>query len=154
MIRAELLEEEKNELEEKIYNLNIELEKHKEERRLAVQEGDLSENAAYEASNEAISRISKEIASLEDIVGNSVIINTSKIDKSRVNIGTRVKLKEDTGEILELSFVGDNRGCALTGKISKKSLIGGAIFGKTQGSVVKIRNNYGDNVSYEILDIS
>lgn len=154
MERVELLPDEKEEIEEKIYSLSLELEQAKEDRRLAVQEGDLSENASYEVTNETISRLSKEIGELEQIVNNSFVIDTNKIDKGRVGIGTKVTLRVEDGEELNLSFVGDNRGCAVSGKISRMSLIGGAIFGKTEGSSVTIRDNYGQNKTYSIVKIS
>ena len=59
----------------------------------ARDKGDLSENAEYDAAKEAQGMLEMKIAKLENTIANARIIDESKIDTDRVQILTRVKIR-------------------------------------------------------------
>ena len=113
--------------------------------------GDLSENAEYHQAREDQGKTEDRINEIEYLLQSSVIIK--KHSSSRVEIGTVVDVKkEGSKETLSYSIVGAEEADMGKNKISNKSPLGKALYGKTKGTTVSISTPKG-LVKYTIVDI-
>ena len=116
--------------------------------------GDLSENAEYSAAKERQSYIAGRMADLEHRLATSEIIDTSRLDSSKVVFGASVKLIDlFKGESKKYTIVGEDEADLKNGKISLSSPVGRALIGNKVGDVVTIKAPAGDR-EYEIQGIS
>ena len=116
--------------------------------------GDLSENAEYSAAKERQSYIAGRMADLENRLATSEIIDTSRLDSSKVVFGATVKLIDlFKGESKKYTIVGEDEADLKNGKISLSSPVGRALIGNKDGDVVTIKVPAGDR-EYEIQGIS
>ena len=116
--------------------------------------GDLSENAEYSAAKERQSYIAGRMADLEHRLATSEIIDTSRLDSSKVVFGASVKLIDlFKGEQKKYTIVGEDEADLKNGKISLSSPVGRALIGNRVGDVVTIKAPAGDR-EYEIQGIS
>ena len=116
--------------------------------------GDLSENAEYSAAKERQSYIAGRMADLENRLATSAIIDTSRLDSSKVVFGATVKLIDlFKGESKKYTIVGEDEADLKNGKISLSSPVGRALIGNKVGDVVTIKAPAGDR-EYEIQGIS
>jgi transcription elongation factor GreA len=120
----------------------------------ARDKGDLSENAEYDAAKDAQGHLEAKIAQLEEIVSNARLIDTSKIDGSKVSIMTRVKIKNTkNGATFTYMLVAEEEADLKAGRISVKSPIAQGILGKKKGDKVMIDVPAG-KMEFQIMDIS
>jgi transcription elongation factor GreA len=112
--------------------------------------GDLSENAEYDVAREEQGLVETRIADIEDIVQNAEIIKN--VDSSKVVLGSKVELKTD-GSSVVYTIVGPVEADPLEGRISDKSPIGLALFGKKVGDQAVITTPKGA-ITYEIASIN
>lgn len=120
----------------------------------ARDKGDLSENAEYDAAKEAQGLLELKIAKLEELLGNSRIMDESKIDTSKVAVLTNVKvLHVKTKKEIEYKLVAEKEADIKTNKISVTSPIGKGLLGHVIGDVVTITIPAG-TLELKILDIS
>ncbi len=117
----------------------------------AISHGDLSENAAYEEAKEAQSFLEGRIRELENTINSAEIIEKKK--DGRVNIGSKVLLKDGRGEEEEYTITGSAEADPLRGMISSDSPLGKKLIGKKVSDKVDV-NTPGGKISYEILKIS
>lgn len=116
-------------------------------------QGDLSENADYDAARNEQARIEARIAEIENIIKNVKIIKTTSEDI--VNIGKTVKVKFlATDEIKEFYLVGSIEADPKLRKISIESPIGRAMLNKNEGDVVEVKTETGRIFSIEIVEIN
>lgn len=116
-------------------------------------QGDLSENADYDAARNEQARIEARIAEIENIIKNVKIIKTTSEDI--VNIGKTVKVKFlASNEIKEFYLVGSIEADPKLRKISIESPIGRAMLNKNEGDVVEVKTETGRIFSIEILEIN
>ena len=114
-------------------------------------QGDLSENAEYDAARNEQAVVEGKIAELEAMIENVVVIKDVKTDK--VALGTSVKLKYlEDGEIDEYAIVGSKEADPFANKISNESPIAKAIMGLSKGTVVSVDSPNG-KYDVEIVDI-
>ena len=114
--------------------------------------GDLSENAEYKETLEAMNLTEERIEKLEDIIKRAVIIEKSS--GTTVQLGSAVKIKKETdGKICEYVLVGQEEADISLGKISNQSPLGGALMGKKKGDTVKVVTPGGET-KYSIENIS
>lgn len=120
----------------------------------AREQGDLSENAEYDAAREEQRDIVSRIEEIKEILKNVEVVDEDDIDIAKVNIGCTVKLldKEDEEEV-EYTLVGSTETDSLNNKISNESPLGRELMGKSIGDVVVLENAYG-KMEYEILGIT
>ena len=125
--------------------------KNLEDLKEARAQGDLSENADYDAAREQQREIERKIKELEVTLKNAVVITTST-----TNLGKKIKFelidvedKEIFGdcEFLLVSSVESNPFDPVTPKISNESQLGAALMKSKVGDVIQIAN---DNVSYSV----
>ena len=105
-------------------------------------QGDLSENAEYDAARNEQAIVESRIRELEAMIEKAVII--TKVDTDVVSIGTKVTLEYvDEEEEEEYSIVGSSEADPFANKISNESPIAKAIMGLKVGSVVSVESPNG-----------
>ena len=116
--------------------------------------GDLSENAEYDAAKEAQGLLEAKIAKLETILASSRIMDTSKVDSSKVNILSTVKCKNlKINKEVQFTIVSEKEANLKQNKISSSSPIGKALLGKKVGDSIEVKVPAG-LVGFEILEIT
>ena len=116
-------------------------------------QGDLSENAEYDAAKDEQAQIEARIEEIEALLKNVEVVVESEADANKVNIGCKVKVQDMTyDEELEFQIVGSTEANSLKGKISNESPVGKALLGHEVGEVVSIETPDGDE-QYKILGI-
>ena len=121
----------------------------------AIEKGDISENAEYDAAKEAQGMLEMKISKLKDLIINSKVIDESQLDTSKVSILTTVRLKNNTtkGE-QKFTLVPDNESDLKAGKISINTPIAKGLLGKVVGETADIVLPNGNKLSFEVLEIS
>lgn len=118
----------------------------------AREQGDLSENAEYQAARADQERNESRILEVENILQNVEVI-TKPTGAVKVQLGSSVKLKSAAGKSKEFQVVGTVEADPLNGKISDESPIGLALLGRKQGDSVEIKTP-AETITYEVIDIS
>ncbi len=120
----------------------------------ARDKGDLSENAEYDAAKEAQGLLELKISKLEESLANSRILDTSKLDLSKVGILSTVKvLNKKVNKEMVYTIVAEKEANLKEGKISIKSPIGKGLVGKKVGEVAEVTVPAGV-IPFEILEIT
>lgn len=120
--------------------------------RIAREQGDLSENAEYQAAKQDQERQEARIGELEHILKNVAVIKKPK-NGDKVTQGSLVSLKSEAGKEKSFTIVGTVEADPLNGKISDESPIGKALIGKKKGEDVEIVTP-ADTTTYKIVSIS
>lgn len=120
----------------------------------ARDKGDLSENAEYDAAREAQGLLEMRIAKLEDTLSNARIIDESKIDKSKVQILSKVTLlNRNTNKQMAYTIVAEHEANLREGKLAIGTPIAKALLGHKKGDVVEVEVPAG-TIHFEIVDIN
>lgn len=120
----------------------------------AIDKGDLSENAEYDAAKEAQGLLEAKISKLESVVSNARILDDSQLDASKALILSNVKIKNvDSGMEMFYTLVAENEADLKEKKISIDSPIGKGLLGKSVGDIVEINVPNGI-MKLEIIEIS
>jgi transcription elongation factor GreA len=120
----------------------------------AIEKGDISENAEYDAAKDAQGMLEAKIALLQAQMASARIIDESKIDTSKVQIMNRVTIKnKKTNDIMVYTLVSEHEADLKAGKISIKTPIAKGLLGKKVGDEVEIKVPSGI-IPFEIIDIS
>ena len=120
----------------------------------AREKGDLSENAEYDAAKEAQGLLELRIRILEGEIGNARILDTSQIDKSKVSVLSKVKVRNiKIKKDITYHLVSESEADLKQLKISIKSPIGAALLGKSKGEKVQVQIPAG-TMELEVLDIT
>lgn len=120
----------------------------------AIEKGDISENAEYDAAKDAQGLLEAKIAQLQDLIINSKIIDESQIDTSKVQMLTKVTIRNTkTNQKVAYTLVSDTEANFKAGKLSINTPIAQALVGKKVGDVVSVKVPAG-LLEFEILDIS
>jgi len=121
--------------------------------REAREQGDLSENAEYDAAKDEQRDIEARIEELEKILKNAEVIDEDEIDIDKVSIGCMVKVYDcEFEEELEFKIVGSTEANSLAGKISNESPVGMALLGSKVGDTVTVDAQAG-SMQYKVLGI-
>lgn len=141
-------------LEDELQDLKVTKRKEIAEKlKEARAQGDLSENAEYDAAKDEQAQIEARIEEIEALLKNVEVVVESEADANKVNIGCKVKVQDMTyDEELEFQIVGSTEANSLKGKISNESPVGKALLGHEVGEVVSIETPDGDE-QYKILRI-
>lgn len=117
-------------------------------------QGDLSENAEYDAAREKQGFIEGRIAEIESKLSNAQIIDPSELDaEGRVVFGATVELEDqDSGEAVRYQIVGEDESDIKKGLVSVTSPIARALIGKEIGEIAEVQAPGGVR-EYEILDV-
>ena len=120
----------------------------------ARDKGDLSETAEYDAAREAQGLLEMRIAKMEDTLANARVIDETKIDKSKVQILSKVTLKNhNTGKEVVYTIVAEHEANLREGKLAIGTPIAKALLGKKKGECVDVTVPAG-TIKFEILDIN
>ena len=117
------------------------------------EQGDLSENAEYDAAKDEQRDIEARIEELEKILKNAEVVDEDEVDLEVINIGCRVKILDvEYNDELEYKIVGSTEANSLKGKISNESPVGKALIGKKVGEVITVETQAGA-FQYKVLEI-
>ena len=120
----------------------------------AREQGDLSENAEYDAAKDEQRDIEARIEEIEKILKNAEVVVEDEVELDRINVGCKVKVYDyEFEEEMELKIVGSTEANSLEGKISNESPVGKALIGKKVGDVVAVETQAGV-IEYEVLKIN
>ena len=119
----------------------------------AREQGDLSENAEYDAAKDEQRDIEARIEELEKILKNAEVVVEDEVDLDKISIGCKVKILDmEFDEEMEYKIVGSTEASSLKGKISNESPVGKALIGKKKGDVVDVETQVGV-LKYKVLGI-
>ena len=141
-------------LEDELENLKVVRRKEVSQKiKEAREQGDLSENAEYDAAKDEQRDIEARIEELEKILKNAEVVVEEEADLDKVSIGCSVKILDcEIDEELEYKIVGSTEANSLKGKISNESPVGKALLGKQVGDTVTVETPAGE-FSYKVLSI-
>ena len=140
--------------EEELHDLKtVKLKEVAEKLKEAREQGDLSENAEYDAAKDEQRDIAARIEVIEKILKNAEVIDDSDVDTNKISIGCTVKLKDlEFDEEIEYKIVGSSEANSLKGKISNESPVGKALIGAKKGQTVSVETQAGV-FKYKVLGI-
>ena len=117
-------------------------------------QGDLSENAEYDAAKEKQGFIEGRIAEIESKLAGAQVIDPTAVEADgRVIFGATVELEETaTGEMVTYQIVGDDEADIDHGLVSISSPIARALIGKNEGDVASVQAPSGAR-EYEIIAV-
>ena len=118
----------------------------------AREQGDLSENAEYDAAKEEQRDIELRIEEIDKILKNAEVVDDDDVDSNVINVGCTVKIKDlEFKEEMEYKIVGSTEANSLKGKISNESPVGKALIGAQRGDTVEVETPAG-MIKYKIVD--
>ncbi len=141
-------------LEEELEELKVNRRRQVAEKiKEAREQGDLSENAEYDAAKDEQRDIEARIEEIEKILKNAEVVVEDEVDVDAINIGCMVKILDmEFDDILEYKVVGSTEANSLKGKISNESPVGRALIGAKLGDVINVETQAGV-VQYKVLEI-
>ncbi len=141
-------------LEQELENLKVVKRKEISQKiKEAREQGDLSENAEYDAAKDEQRDIEARIEQIEGILKNAEVVSDDEIDSDRVSVGSKVKILDvEFDEEMEYKIVGSTEANSLKGMISNESPVGKALIGASVGDTVKVETEAGE-LEYKVLDI-
>ena len=141
-------------LESELHNLKVVKRKEVAQKiKEAREQGDLSENAEYDAAKAEQRDIEARIDEIEKILKNAEVVVEEEVDLDKISVGCRVKILDmEYDEELDYKIVGSTEANSLKGKISNESPVGRALLGAKVGEVVTVETQAGD-LNYKVLEI-
>ncbi|MBL1280555.1 MAG: transcription elongation factor GreA [Fluviicola sp.] len=120
----------------------------------AIDKGDLSENAEYDAAKEAQGILETKIARLKEVVAYARVIDDEGIDASKAFILSTVKIKNVKNNTeMQYTLVAENEASLKDKKISIDSPIGKGLLGKSVGDIADVTTPNGV-IQFEIVEIT
>ena len=141
-------------LEDELHDLKVVKRKEVAQKiKEAREQGDLSENAEYDAAKDEQRDIEARIEEIEKILKNAEVVVEDEVDDGKISVGCKVQVLDmEYDEEMEFQLVGSTEANSLQGKISNESPVGKALIGAKQGDVVD--EEMGDSVmQYKVLKI-
>ena len=141
-------------LESELHNLKVVKRKEVAQKiKEAREQGDLSENAEYDAAKDEQRDIEARIDEIEKILKNAEVVVEEEVDLDKISVGCRVKILDmEYDEELDYKIVGSTEANSLKGKSSNESPVGKALLGAKVGEVVTVETQAGD-LNYKVLEI-
>ena len=141
-------------LEEELHDLKVIKRKEVAEKiKEAREQGDLSENAEYDAAKDEQRDIEARIEQIEKILKNAEVVVEEEVDLDKISVGCQVKvLDEEYEEEMEFKIVGSSEANSLKGKISNESPVGRALLGHSVGDEIVVETQAGE-MKYKVLGI-
>lgn len=120
----------------------------------AIEKGDISENAEYDAAKDAQGLLEAKIAQLQDTIASCRVIDESQIDTSKVQMLTKVTIKNTkTDASMSYTLVPETEANFKEGKLAINTPIAQALVGKKVGDKVMVKVPAGE-MEFEIMDIT
>lgn len=118
----------------------------------AREQGDLSENAEYDAAKDEQRDIEERIVYLEALLKNAEVVDDA--EEGTINLGCDVKLYDmEFDEEVDYKIVGSTEANSLKGLISNESPVGQALLHHRVGDVVDVETQAG-SIQYKVLAVS
>ena len=119
----------------------------------AREQGDLSENAEYDAAKDEQRDIEARIEEIEKILKNAEVVVEDEVDMDKVSVGCKIRVLDmEYNEEMELQIVGSTEANSLQGKISNESPVGKALIGARKNETVNVEMPAGV-MRYQVLSI-
>ena len=119
----------------------------------AREQGDLSENAEYDAEKDEQRDIEARIEEIEKILKNAEVVTDEEIDLDKINVGCIVKVLDmEYEDEIDFKIVGSTEANSLENKISNESPVGRELIGKKKNDIINVETPNGV-ASYKVLDI-
>lgn len=116
-------------------------------------QGDLSENAEYDAAKDLQAQTAARIEEIKEQLKHVKVVDADDVKKGRVSIGSKVKVLDvEFNEELEFTIKGATEADSLNGVISNDSPVGKALIGAKKGETVKVSAPDGE-IEYKVLSI-
>ena len=141
-----------NKLENELHNLKVNKRQEIAEKiKEAREQGDLSENAEYDAAKDEQREIEERIVAIEALLKNAEVVDDA--EEGTINIGCKVKLfDKEFDEEVEYMIVGSTEANSLQGKISNESPVGMALLNRRVGDEVTVETQAGV-LEYKVLSV-
>ena len=141
-------------LEDELFDLKVNRRKDVAQKiKEAREQGDLSENAEYDAAKDEQRDIEARIEEVEKILKNVEVVDEDEIDLDSISIGCSVRLYDvELDQEVEYQIVGSTEADCLKGKISNESPIGSALLKRKVGETIEVETQSGV-LMFRILDI-
>lgn len=141
-------------LEDELHDLKVVQRKEVAEKlKEARAQGDLSENAEYDAAKDEQRDIEARIEDIEAILKNAEVVLEDEVDASKIGVGSKVKiLDKELKEEMEFKIVGSAEANSLKGKISNESPVGRSLIGAKKGDTIEVETQAG-TLKYKVLEI-
>jgi len=141
-------------LEDELHDLKVVRRKAVAEKiKEAREQGDISENAEYDASMDEQRDIEARIEEIGKLLKNAEVVVDDEIDSGKINVGCTVKVyDEEYEEEMEFHIVGSSEANSLQGKISNESPVGKALIGHSVGDMISVETQAGV-IEYKVLSI-
>ena len=118
----------------------------------AREQGDLSENAEYDAARDEQREIENRIAEIEKILKNAVVAEEDSQNTETVNFGCTVTFEDmDSHQSYTYKLVGSTESDILNGRISNESPVGSKLIGSKVGQVITVDTPNG-TMNYKVTD--
>lgn len=115
--------------------------------------GDLSENSEYDDAKNAQAENEVRIMEIEAILKNAKVIDEEEISKSKVSLGSQVRLLDlETKEEMDFTLVSAKEEDIFNNRISSDSPVGAGILGKKKGQTIDVKTPAGI-LKYKIVKI-
>ena len=141
-------------LEEELHDLKVVKRKEIAQKiKEAREQGDLSENAEYDAAKDEQRDIEARIEEIEKLLKNVEVVDEDEVDLEKISVGCKVKVYDvEFEEEMEFKLVGSSEANSLQGKISNESPVGMALIGAKAGDLVEVETQAG-LIQYKVLEI-
>lgn len=142
-------------LEEELQNLKVVRRKEVSQKiKEAREQGDLSENAEYDAAKDEQRDIEARIEEIEKILKNAEVVDDENVKKGTANLGCTVKVLDiEYDEEIDFKLVGSTEAKSLENKISNESPLGRALIGRKSGDLVVVETPSGE-MNYKVLKVT
>lgn len=154
--KHEITEEYKKELEAELDNLNnVLIPQNVQALQDARSQGDLSENADYDAARNEQARLNARLTEIREILKNAVILELDKTDKVQNGKFVTIEYVGPKGDVTEqYQIVGSVEADIFNHKLSNESPIGKALIGKKKGDTVVADLPNGGTINVKIVAVS
>lgn len=141
-------------LEQELHDLKVVKRKEVADKiKEAREQGDLSENAEYDAAKDEQRDIEARIEEIEKILKNAEVVVEDEVELDKISVGCKVKVYDyEFEEEMEFKIVGSTEANSLQGKISNESPVGKALIGAKLNDVVEVEMPSGI-MRYKVLNI-
>ena len=130
-------------LEEELHDLKVVKRKEVAEKiKEAREQGDLSENAEYDAAKDEQRDIEARIEEIQKILKNAEVVVEDEVELDKISVGCKVKVHDfEFEEDIELKIVGSTEANSLEGKISNESTVGNALINSKDTRIATDKNS-------------
>ena len=142
-------------LKDELYRLeNIERPSISKQIGEAIDKGDISENAEYDAAKDAQGMLEMKISKLKGVIASARLMDTSKIDTSKVQLLSKVKIRNTKNNaVMQYLIVSDSEADLKAGKLAINTPVAKGLIGKKVGDIVEIKVPSG-SIPFEIIEIT